>query len=124
MRKIIGPNRSIETIRAVGIGNFYQRLSDSCLQMAVLERIISDFGIFQCFYQEPRCVEAERRYLNSKNIHVLPADSFEDIPHQIVELMKTDKTALHLIYMIHFDHYGFENMLKRFVLITSIKTCI
>lgn len=115
LRNIIQPNRSIGTIRAVGIGNFYQRFSDSCLQMAVLERIISEFGQSQSFYQEPRCVEAERLYLNSQNIKVIPADSFEEIPAEIASLMKTDKKALHLIYMIHFDHYGFENLLKRWV---------
>jgi hypothetical protein len=83
--------------------------------MAVLERIISEFGQSQSFYQEPRCVEAERLYLNSQNIKVIPADSFEEIPAEIASLMKTDKKALHLIYMIHFDHYGFENLLKRWV---------
>jgi hypothetical protein len=78
--------------------------------MAVLERIHSEFDNPPLFYQEPRVVNGERLYLKSRNFHCLPADSLQTVPEVIAEQMSTG-TDINLVFMIHFDHYGFERLL-------------
>lgn len=113
MQSAIDPQFSISTVRAIGIGNFHTRGSDSTLQMAVLERILEVFTNAKCFYQEPRCIDAEQCYLKSKNICTLQADSLQRIPKQISGLITKSDKSIHLVYMVHFDHYGLENLLDR-----------
>ncbi|KAI6190648.1 hypothetical protein M3Y97_00141400 [Aphelenchoides bicaudatus] len=101
-------------IRAIGVGNFCERNSDSSLQLAVLENMHSALGKPSCFYQELRCTDAETHYLQSKEINVIQADSLNEVPTQIADLIKDSSRCFCLVFMVHFDHLGFERVLKSF----------
>lgn len=87
--RLTAENEKFLLIRVIGVGNFCEQNSDSALQLAVLERIHSEFNKPPCFYQEPRCTDGETQYLQSNGTNVLTADSLEEVPNQIADAMKS-----------------------------------
>ncbi|KAI6202080.1 Mitochondrial import inner membrane translocase subunit Tim21 [Aphelenchoides besseyi] len=110
----VGSGRHVRTLRAVGIGNFFEMGSDSALQLAVLQRIQLHFDYPSTFYQEPRCAKAEKLFLESIGITVLPSDSLHSLPKPIQLLTRPNAMDVHLVFMIHFDQFGFERMMSSF----------
>lgn len=106
--------RRVSTVRAIDIGNFNRMNSDSVLQLAVFERIRSLLGMPEAFYQEPRCSKGEEQYLQDHNVAVLPCDDLTTFNPKLRPFMNKSEGELHFIYMIHFDNYGINNLLKAY----------
>uniref|UniRef100_A0A1I7S3I3 SRR1 domain-containing protein n=1 Tax=Bursaphelenchus xylophilus TaxID=6326 RepID=A0A1I7S3I3_BURXY len=113
LRLAIG-DTPVASMRAIGIGNFSISKSDSAIQMAVFERIRRMLNISSCFYQEVRISQGEKKYLEQKRINVLPADNLKHIPPILLRRSESRLNGKHIVYMIHFDHYGFNNVFESF----------